>query len=71
MILQRHKNGTFFALDHDRMFDNVLREDLLQEALTPAAETGSSYERPEILGNARFTLFAFKQSDPFWQAMLS
>lgn len=35
-----------------RMFDNVIREDLLREALTPpAAETGYSYERLEILGN--------------------
>jgi len=34
-----------------RMFDNVIREDLLREALTPlAAEAGFNYERLEILG---------------------
>ena len=33
------------------MFDNVIREDLLREALTPlAAEAGFNYERLEILG---------------------
>ena len=55
-----------------RMFDNVLREDLLREALTPpAAETDSNYERLEILGTDRFPFFAFKRSDLLWQAMLS
>jgi len=35
-----------------RMFDNVIREDLLREALTPpAAEAGFNYERLEILGD--------------------
>jgi len=34
-----------------RMFDNVIREGLLREALTPpAAEAGFNYERLEILG---------------------
>ena len=34
-----------------RMFDNVIREDLLRDALTPpAAEAGFNYERLEILG---------------------
>jgi len=34
-----------------RMFDNVMREDLLREALTPlAAEAGLNYERLETLG---------------------
>ena len=35
-----------------RMFNNVIREDLLKEALTPpAAEAGFSYERLEVLGD--------------------
>lgn len=35
-----------------RMFDNIIREDLLQEALTPpGAEAECNYERLEILGN--------------------
>lgn len=34
------------------MFDNVIREDLLREALTPpSAETEYNYERSEILGD--------------------
>ena len=36
-----------------RMFDNVIREDLLRDALTPpAAEAGFNYERLEILGES-------------------
>jgi len=55
-----------------RMFDNVIREDLLREALTPpTAEAESNYERLEILGNDRSTFFTSKRSDPFGQAMLS
>lgn len=43
-----------------RMFDNVIREDLLREALTPpAAEAESNYERPEILGNDRSEFLPF------------
>ena len=39
-----------------RMFYNVIREDLLREALTPpAAEAESDYERLEILGTNRST----------------
>jgi endoribonuclease Dicer len=35
-----------------RMFDNIIREDLLREALTPpGAEAEYNYERLEILGN--------------------
>ena len=35
-----------------RMFDNVIREDLLREALTSlAAEAGFNYERLETLGD--------------------
>ena len=39
-----------------RMFDNVIREDLLREALTPpGAEAEFNYERLEILGNEKST----------------
>lgn len=35
-----------------RMFENIIREDLLREALTPpGAEAECNYERLEILGN--------------------
>ena len=35
-----------------RLFDNVIREDLLRAALTPpGAEADCNYERLEILGN--------------------
>jgi endoribonuclease Dicer len=35
-----------------RMFDNIIQEDLLREALTPpGAEAECNYERQEILGN--------------------
>lgn len=55
-----------------RMFNNVIREDLLREALTPpAAEAGLNYERLEILGNDRSTFSPSKRPDPFEQAMLS
>ena len=55
-----------------RMFDNVVREDLLREALTPpAAGAESNYERLEILGNDGFAFLPFNQSDPFGQATLS
>ena len=56
-----------------RMFDNVIREDLLREALTPpGAEAESNYERLEILGNEIFTFLpSKKESDWFQQAMLS
>jgi len=54
-----------------RMFDNVIREDLLREALTPpAAEAEYSYERLEILGNDRSTFLSFKPSDLLGQATL-
>ena len=54
------------------MFDNVIPEDLLREALTPpAAEVESNYERLEILGNDGSTLLLFSRSDPFGQATLS
>ena len=43
-----------------RMFDNIIREDLLREALTPpAAGVESNYERLEILGNDESTLLPF------------
>ena len=43
-----------------RMFDNVIREDLLREALTPpAAGVEFNYERLEILGNDESTLLPF------------
>lgn len=49
---------------NSRMFDNVIREDLLREALTPpAAEAGFNYERLEILGNVRPTFLSFVRSD--------
>jgi endoribonuclease Dicer len=49
-----------------RMFDHVIREDLLREALTPpSAETKFNYERLEILGNDRSTFRPSKESDPF------
>jgi len=49
-----------------RMFDNLIREDLLREALTPsAAEAESNYERLEILGNDRSTFLTSKRSNPF------
>ena len=55
-----------------RMFDNVIREVLLREALTPpAAGAESNYERLEILGNGGSTLLSFNRSDPFGQAALS
>ena len=54
------------------MFDNVIREDLLREALTPpVAGAESNYERLEILGNGGSTLLSFNRSDPFGQATLS
>jgi endoribonuclease Dicer len=44
-----------------RMFDNVIREDLLREALTPpAAGAESNYERLEILGNDGSIFFSSK-----------
>lgn len=49
---------------NSRMFDNVIREDLLREALTPpAAEAGFNYERLEILGDIRSTFLSFVRSD--------
>lgn len=55
-----------------RMFDNVFREDLLKDALTPpAAEVGYNYERLEILGDDMSTFSSFKQSKPLGQAMPS
>lgn len=55
-----------------RMFDNVIREDLLREALTPpGAEAECSYERAEILGNDTTTFLLSKSSDLFGQAMPS
>ena len=54
-----------------RMFDNVIREDLLREALTPpVAEAEYNYERLEILGNNRSTLLPFNRSNLSGQAML-
>ena len=42
-----------------RMFDNVIREDLLRDALTPpAAEAGFNYERLEILGEYMSTFLS-------------
>ena len=44
-----------------RMFDNIIREDLLREALTPpGAEAECSYERLEILGNSTIIFLLFK-----------
>jgi len=55
-----------------RMFDNVIREDLLREALTPpGAEAEFNYERLEILGNDGPTFLLSKRSHLFGQAMLS
>ena len=55
-----------------RMFDNVVREDLLREALTPpGAEAESNYERLETLGNDRSTFLPFNRSELFGQAILS
>ena len=53
-----------------RMFDNVIREDLLREALTPpAAEAEYNYERLEILGNEKSPALHLDRSNPFGQAM--
>jgi len=55
-----------------RMFDNVIREDLLREALTPpAAEAGYNYERLEILGDNRSTFLLLPQAELSGQAMPS
>jgi len=55
-----------------RMFDNVIREDLLREALTPsAAEAESSYERLEIFGNDKSTFLRFNDLKISGQAMPS
>jgi hypothetical protein len=55
-----------------RMFDNVIREDLLREALTPlAAEAGFNYERLEILGDDRSTFLPSRRSDLSGQVTLS
>ena len=54
-----------------RMFDNVVREDLLREASTPpGVGAESNYERPEILGNDGFAFLPFNQSDRSGQATL-
>ena len=54
-----------------RKFDNVIREVLRREVLTPpAAGAESNYERLEILGNDGFAFLPFNQSDPFGQATL-
>lgn len=55
-----------------RMFDNVIREDLLREALTPpAADAGFNYERIEILGDDRSTFLPSRRFDLLRQAMPS
>ena len=49
-----------------KMFDNVIREDLLQHALTPsAAEAETNYERLEILGNDRSAFLPFNRPNRF------
>lgn len=55
-----------------RMFDNLIREDLLREALTPpAAEAGFNYERLEILGDDISAFFSPRRTDLLRQAMPS
>jgi len=54
-----------------RMFDNVIREDLLRVALTPpVAEAECNYERLEILGNDISKFLSFNLSNLFGQATL-
>lgn len=47
-----------------RMLGNVIREDLLREALTPpGAEAECDYERLEILGNDSTDFLSSKRPD--------
>ena len=55
-----------------RMFNNVIREDLLRGTITlPAAGAESNCERLEIIGNDRPAFLSFNRSELFEQAMPS
>jgi hypothetical protein len=62
-ILTRIDEALLVKEANARMFDNVIREDLLRAALTPpGAEVESNYERLEILGNIASTFLPFQMT---------
>lgn len=62
-ILTRIDEALLIKEANARMFDNVIREDLLRAALTPpGAEVESNYERLEILGNSASTFLLFQMT---------